>query len=67
MSGYGVVAIPGARANDLRVDWLVSYRPIPGTVFFLGYGSSMTERDPLAFDALRRTGDGVFVKGYLIR
>ena len=31
--------VPTARSrrNDFRVDWLFSYRPTPGTVFFLGY------------------------------
>jgi len=41
---------------------LHSYRPTPGTVFFLGYGGSLSEPDPLAFDRLRRTGDAFFVK-----
>jgi len=49
-------------ANGLRTDWLFSYRPSPGTVFFAGYGNSMTEPDPLAFRRLRRTSDGFFVK-----
>ena len=49
-------------ANGLRTDWLFSYRPSPGTVFFAGYGNSMTEPDPLAFRRLRRTNDGFFVK-----
>lgn len=51
-----------AVANGLRTDWLFSYRPSPGTVFFLGYGNSMTEPVALAFDRLRRTQDGFFVK-----
>jgi len=52
----------------LRVDWLFSYRPTPGTVFFAGYGSSLTEEDPLAFSRLRRVNDGFFVKAsYLVR
>ncbi|HYD54611.1 MAG TPA: DUF5916 domain-containing protein [Gemmatimonadaceae bacterium] len=60
--------IAAVRTNDLRADALLSYRPTPGTVFFVGYGSSMTEADPLALDGLRRTADGVFVKGsYLLR
>ena len=55
-------------ANTLRTDWLFSYRPAPGTVFFLGYGGSLSEPDPLAFQQLRRTGDSFFVKGsYVVR
>ncbi|HET9010522.1 MAG TPA: carbohydrate binding family 9 domain-containing protein [Gemmatimonadaceae bacterium] len=55
-------------SNVLRTDWLVSYRPAPGTVFFAGYGGSMSEQDPLAFQRLRRTGDAFFVKGsYVFR
>ncbi|HVT38874.1 MAG TPA: hypothetical protein VHE78_07510, partial [Gemmatimonadaceae bacterium] len=50
------------RSNTLRADFLFSYRPSPGTVFFAGYGSSLTEVDPLAFQHLRRTGDGFFFK-----
>jgi hypothetical protein len=49
-------------SNGLRLDWLFSYRPSPGTVFFAGYGNSMTEPKPLAFHQLRRTDDGFFVK-----
>lgn len=49
-------------ANGLRTDWLFSYRPSPGTVFFAGYGNSTTEPDALAFRRLRRTSDGFFVK-----
>jgi len=49
-------------SNGLRADWLFSYRPSPGTVFFLGYGNSTTEPDPLAFRRLRRTSDGFFFK-----
>ncbi|HEY5087696.1 MAG TPA: DUF5916 domain-containing protein [Gemmatimonadaceae bacterium] len=49
-------------SNGLRTDWLFSYRPSPGTVFFAGYGNSMTEPAPLAFRRLRRINDGFFVK-----
>ena len=49
-------------SNVLRTDWLFSYRPAPGTVFFVGYGGSMTEEDPLAFQRLKRTSDSFFVK-----
>jgi hypothetical protein len=54
--------------NAVRLDWLVSYRPTPGTVIYAGYGDRMTEPDALAFRDLRRTTDGFFVKlSYLFR
>ncbi len=49
-------------SNTLRADWLFSYRPSPGTVFFVGYGNTLTERDPLSFRGLDRTDDAFFVK-----
>lgn len=51
-----------SRSNALRADLLFSYQPSPGTVFFAGYGSSLTEADPLAFARLKRTSDGFFLK-----
>jgi hypothetical protein len=37
-------------------------------VFFAGYGSSLTEDDPLAFRDLRRANDAIFIKvSYLLR
>ena len=55
-------------SNSLRTDWLMSYRPAPGTVFFVGYGGTLNEADPLAFQRLTRTADAFFVKGsYLFR
>jgi hypothetical protein len=54
--------------NDFRVDWLFSYRPTPGTVFYAGYGSSLTEPDAFAFQGLKRVNDGFFLKlSYLFR
>ena len=54
--------------NDLRVDFLFSYHPTPGTVFYLGYGSSLTEADAFTFRDVDRVNDGVFVKlSYLFR
>jgi hypothetical protein len=54
--------------NDLRVDFLFSYHPTPGTVFYLGYGSSLTEADAFTFRDMDRVNDGVFVKlSYLFR
>jgi hypothetical protein len=55
-------------SNAVRVDWLLSYHPTPGTVIYAGYGDSMTEPRALAFNGLRRTSDGFFVKlSYLFR
>jgi hypothetical protein len=56
--------VPSARSasNGLRTDWLFSYRPTPGTVAFVGYGGSLSEQEPLAFETLRRTSDAFFVK-----
>jgi hypothetical protein len=54
--------------NDLRVDWLFSYRPTPGTVVFLGYGSSLAEPVAFGFHRLDRVADGFFAKvSYLFR
>jgi hypothetical protein len=53
--------------GGLRVDWLFSYQPNPGTVFFAGYGASMGSAgfEP---SELQRTSDGFFVKlSYLFR
>ncbi len=56
------------RTNNFRADWLVSYRPNPGTVFFLGYGSSLREPNTYRFTDLRRVNDGLFFKlSYLFR
>jgi hypothetical protein len=66
----GGVLVPSTRSvsNALRTDWLFSFRPAPGTVFFLGYGGSLSEPDPLAFQQLRRVNDSFFIKGsYVLR
>jgi hypothetical protein len=58
----------GFSRNDLRVDWLFSYQPTPGTVMFAGYGSSYDGPEHLRFRELSRTQDGFFVKmTYLFR
>jgi len=55
-------------ANDFRNDVLFSYKPIPGTVLFVGYGASLTEADAFQFRNLSRTDDGFFLKlSYLVR
>jgi hypothetical protein len=64
----GIIAGP-QRVDGLRMDWLVSYEPTPGTVAFFGYGSSL-ERDRVFNPTARlaRTSDGFFVKlAYMFR
>jgi len=64
----GFTPSAASSSNTLRTDWLVSYRPSPGTVFFVGYGGDLEETDPLAFRTLRRTDDAFFVKAsYVFR
>lgn len=50
--------------NDFRNDFLFSYKPTPGTVFFVGYGASLTEPEAFALrpGELRRVSDGFFLK-----
>ena len=68
LGSQGLERVQRIPSTAFRVDWLFSYRPTPGTVFFAGYGSSLTEDDPLAFSRLRRVNDAFFVKAsYLIR
>lgn len=63
---------PALRTSSrrLRLDWLFSYQPTPGTVFFAGYGSSLRldDEDARRPRSYRRTQDGFFAKlSYLIR
>jgi hypothetical protein len=68
IGSLGTQPVTRTPSTAFRVDWLFSYRPTPGTVFFAGYGSSLTEDDPLAFSRLRRVNDEFFVKAsYLFR
>ena len=61
------VAGPDVR-HSFRNDLLFSYKPTPGTVFFFGYGSSLSEPTAFTFRDLRRTSDGFFLKAsYLFR
>ena len=52
----------GTSSNEFTTDWLFSYRPIPGTLAYFGYGSTMTEPDDFRFTDLRRVRDGFFGK-----
>jgi hypothetical protein len=61
-------AVPARENNALRMDWLASYEPSPGTVAFLGYGSTLRAERAMAFEGLERVNDGFFVKfAYLFR
>ncbi|MFT5142362.1 MAG: hypothetical protein ACI80V_001027 [Rhodothermales bacterium] len=61
--GTGVYSpVLARRANSLNFDWLVSYRPTPGTVLFVGYGSSLTEPATYRFQDFTRLSDGFFMK-----
>ena len=62
-------ALGAFASNSFRNDVLLSYKPVPGTVFFAGYGTSLAEPTAFGFSrAMYRTTDGVFVKvSYLFR
>jgi hypothetical protein len=58
----------GTTTNEFSTDWLFSYRPVPGTLVYLGYGSALEEPREFRFQDLRRTRDGFFGKlSYLFR
>jgi hypothetical protein len=54
-------SVPTA-ASRLRVDWLASYQPTPGTVAFFGYGTGLDAPRADEFSDLRRADDAFFVK-----
>jgi hypothetical protein len=49
-------------SNRVSSNFLFSYQPTPGTVFFLGYGGGYTEPFAFNFTGLTRTNDNFFVK-----
>ena len=64
----GGAAQPATESNGLRMDLLASYEPTPGTVAFLGYGSSLETDAEFNWSRLQRANDGFFVKlAYQIR
>jgi Domain of unknown function (DUF5916) len=67
--GAGGYTTQGPTASKrLRLQALFSYQPMPGTVFFAGYGSLLDEPRALRFTNLARESDGFFVKlSYLFR
>ena len=48
--------------RSFRGDLLFSYQPIPGTVLFLGYGSTLADPSPLGDASMERVEDGFFLK-----
>jgi hypothetical protein len=64
----GGSAQPVSEFNGLRVDLLASFEPTPGTVAFLGYGSSLETDEEFNWSRLSRQNDGFFVKlAYQVR
>jgi hypothetical protein len=58
----------GSTTNEFRMDWLFSYRPAPGTLLYLGYGTTMQEPSHFRFSDLKRNSDGFFGKlSYVFR
>ena len=51
-----------SESSRLRLDWLASYQPTPGTVAFFGYGSGSVAPRADEFSELRRNDDAFFVK-----
>jgi hypothetical protein len=64
----GGVPATATEFNGFRLDLLASFEPTPGTVAFLGYGSSMESDREFNWSRLERVNDGFFVKlAYQIR
>jgi hypothetical protein len=67
-SGGRWVQTAPTRNNTVRSEFLVNYRPTPGTVFYAGYTTLLREPLAFAFEDLNRTSDAYFVKlSYLFR
>ena len=65
VNGSGAAAV---LTNDFRNDVLFSYKPLPGTLVFFGYGTSLVEPEAFRFQNLSRASDGFFLKiSYLLR
>jgi hypothetical protein len=58
----GPTPVSDDQSGGLRVDWLASYEPSPGTVAFAGYGSSHDTPSATSLGGLRRVEDSFFVK-----
>jgi hypothetical protein len=58
-SGLPIVAADG---GSFQLDLLAAYEPSPGTVVYLGYGSTYSGIESAALRALDRVRDGFFLK-----
>ena len=63
----GTLLLSGVRSvaevNDrIRLDALFSFQPTPGTVAFVGYGTTLIRGVSPQYDEFSRTTDGLFVK-----
>ena len=68
LSADKFVRLSGFKSNVVRPEFLFSYTPIPGTVFFAGYGGTVEDEDAYRFRRLTRQQDQLFVKlSYLLR
>jgi hypothetical protein len=56
------VPASSVETNNIEADFLFSYRPMPGTLVFIGYGSALTEPRRFRFDSVQRNSDGFFMK-----
>ncbi len=57
----GDASLP-VETNGLRADLLAAYEPTPGTVAYLGYGSTLDTPEGFGFSGLERADDGFFLK-----
>jgi hypothetical protein len=62
------VRSPAQVNNNVSGNFLFSYTPVPGTVFYAGYGAQLSEPEAFAFRTVRRQNDAFFLKAsYLFR
>jgi len=54
--------VAATSTREFRMDWLFSYRPTPGTLVYLGYGSTLDAPDVYTSSDLKRSSDGFFGK-----
>ena len=60
--------LSATKSNTVRPEFLFAYTPVPGTVFFAAYGSTLEDNDRYEFRNLRRQQDQLFVNvSYLLR